>query len=82
MSAADRAACKAMGRECCRTQSGGVSHASRVAGPALAVAPAVPSLKAPAAPRAFDRAAFGRVLAAPALVQGVGLFAFLSTFLI
>ncbi|HEY0510927.1 MAG TPA: hypothetical protein VGH73_03425 [Thermoanaerobaculia bacterium] len=82
MSGAERAACKAMGRECCGTQGGQVSHAP--VAPAL-VRAAIPLALALAAP-AVETAAFASLsreaAAAPAILQGVGLFTLFDVFLI
>ena len=81
MSGAERAACKAMGRECCGTKGGQVSHAPVAPALLLAAVPAALALAAPAA----GTAAFSdlsRVLAAPAILQGVGLFTLFDVFLI
>jgi hypothetical protein len=82
MSGAERAACKAMGRECCQTKSGQVSHAPVVPGPVLAAASAVLSLAAPAVPETAAFAAPSRAVAAPAVLQGIGLFTLFAVFLI
>jgi hypothetical protein len=82
MSGAERAACKAMGRECCGTRGGQVSHAP--AAPALVLA-AVPAALALAVP-AVETAAFANLSreigAAPAVLQGLGLFTLFAVFLI
>lgn len=82
MSGAERAACKAMGRECCGTQGGQVSHAPAAPALVLAAAPAALTLAVPAA----ETAAFGdlsrEIAAAPAILQGVGLFTLFDVFLI
>jgi hypothetical protein len=82
MSAAERAGCKAMGRECCGTKGGQVAHAPSLPVPAPAVAPAVLALAAPAAPLGAAFADPTRATAAPAVLQGLGLFTLLSVFLI
>jgi hypothetical protein len=85
MSGAERAACKAMGRECCGTKGGQVSHAPAAPALVLATAPAALALAAPAA-GAAARAAFAglsrEIAAAPAILQGVGLFTLFDVFLI
>lgn len=81
MSGAERAACKAMGRECCGTKGGQVSLPPVAPALVLAALPAALALAAPAA----ETAAFSdlsRVFAAPAIVQGVGLFTLFDVFLI
>jgi hypothetical protein len=81
MSGAERAACKAMGRECCGTQGGQVSHAP--VAPTLVLA-AVPGAQAIAAPAVETAALDGssRSVAAPAVTQGIGLFTLFAAFLI
>jgi hypothetical protein len=81
MSGTERAACKAMGRECCGTKGGQVSHTPALSAPAVAITLARVTIG--------DRAAEGpavadpsRVLAVPAMVQGVGLFTLFAVFLI
>ncbi|HYL05515.1 MAG TPA: hypothetical protein VE075_05725 [Thermoanaerobaculia bacterium] len=80
MSASQRAACKAMGRECCQGKGGAVSHASpRAPAPAAALAGGgLPMLAVQ------DQGAAGSVSslpdAAPAVLQGVGLFTLLAVF--
>jgi hypothetical protein len=81
MSAAERAACKAMGRECCQTKGGQVSHSPAAPAPALATAPTDLALAAPAG----SEAAFSHLAqpaADPAIVQGIGLFTLHAVFLI
>lgn len=82
MSGAERAACKAMGRECCGTKGGQISHAP--AAPALvqAAAPAALALAAPAAATAAFADLSREIAAAPAILQGVGLFTLFDVFLI
>lgn len=80
MSGAERAACKAMGRECCGTKAGQASHAPAAQTPVLAAGPAVFSLVPPAALEAF--AGLSRAIALPAILQGVGLFTLFAVFLI
>jgi uncharacterized protein (DUF2345 family) len=83
MSGAERAACKAMGRECCGTQGGQVSHAPVAPALVLAAAPAGLALAAPAAETAaFANLSRRGIAAAPAILQGVGLFTFFDVFLI
>jgi hypothetical protein len=80
MSAARRAACRATGLDCCRNQSGSVSHA-----PVHALAPApataaggTPDLGAEDQPA--GTASSSQLDAAPAVIQGVGLFTLLAVF--
>jgi len=82
MSGAERAVCKAMGRECCGTKGGQVSHAPAVHTPVLAAGPAVFSLAAPAIHGAAARAELDGAIASPAILQGVGLFTLFAVFLI
>lgn len=82
MSGAERAACKAMGRECCGTKGGEVSHAPVVPALVLAAAPAVLALAAPAAATAAVADLSKEIAAAPAILQGVGLFTLFDVFLI
>lgn len=80
MSASQRAKCRAMGLECCQGKGGGVSHASPQA-PALAAALAA-GCTATLAPRDQGAAGASSSLpdAAPAVLQGVGLFTLLAVF--
>jgi len=81
MSAAERAACKHMGRECCGTKGGQVAHAPVAPALVLAAAPAALAFAVPAtATAAFDGSS--RPVAAPAVTQGVGLFTLFAAFLI
>src|SRR5271169_3627596 len=80
MSASQRAACRAMGRDCCQGKAGGVSHASQPA-------PVLEAALAPGCTPAFtgqDRGAADASSslpdAAPAVLQGVGLFTLLAVF--
>jgi hypothetical protein len=82
MSPAERAACKAMGRECCQTKGGQVSHAPAVPAPVTATAPSALALALPATPQPVLFAALSLALAAPAVLQGVGLFTLFAVFLI
>ena len=82
MSRVEREVCKAMGRECCGTKGGQVSHSPAVPAPVLAAAPAVPSLAAPAAVEAVAFAGLSGAIAVPAILQGIGLFTFFAVFLI
>lgn len=82
MSGAERAACKAMGRECCGTKGGQVSHAPVAPSLVLAAAPAALALAAPAAKTAAFADFSREVDAAPAILQGVGLFTLFDVFLI
>jgi hypothetical protein len=82
MSGAERAACKAMGRECCGTKGGQASQAPVAPALVLAAAPAALSLVVPA-PATADSAALSKeIAAAPAFLQGVGLFTLLEVFVI
>jgi len=82
MSDAQRAACKAMGRECCGTQGGQVSHAPVVPALVLAAVPAALALAAPAMETADLSDPSGTIAAAPAILQNVGLFTLFDVFLI
>ena len=82
MSGAERAACKAMGRECCGTQGGQVSHAPVAPALVLAAAPAGLALAAPATATAVFAGLSREIAAAPAILQGVGLFTLFDVFLI
>jgi hypothetical protein len=80
MSASQRATCRAMGLDCCQAKGGAVSHSSPQA-PALAPALApgcTPTLAAQ------DQGSAGASSslpdAAPAVLQGVGLFTLLAVF--
>jgi len=80
MAAGQRAACRAMGLDCCRDKGGAVSHGSHLA-PALA--PAVlpggtQALTGPDSDVAGSRSSPPN--AAPAVVQGVGLFTLFAVF--
>jgi hypothetical protein len=82
MGPAQRASCLAMGRDCCRAQ-GQVSHGPAAPAPVLATAPALASVTAPATPSAARPGVPDPGLeAAPAVVQGVGLFTLFAVFLI
>jgi hypothetical protein len=81
MSGTERAACKAMGRECCGTKGGQVSHTPALSAPVVAV----PLARVTLAERAAEATAVAdpsRAFAAPAVVQGVGLFTLFAVFLI
>jgi hypothetical protein len=82
MSGADRAACRAMGRECCGTRGGQVSHTPALPASVLAAAAAAASLVVPAAAAAHAVFSSSMPLAAPAVLQGVGLFTLFAVFLI
>jgi hypothetical protein len=82
MSGAERAACKAMGRECCGTKGGQVSHAPVAPALVLAATPAALALAAPAAATAAFAGLSRAITAAPAILQGVGLFTLFDIFLI
>lgn len=81
MSDMERAACKAMGRECCGTK-GQVSHPPSAPVPVLAAGPAIPSLAVPAALETGAFAALSLAIALPAVLQDVGLFTLFAVFLI
>ena len=82
MSGAERAACKSMGRECCGTKGGQVSHAPVVPAPLLAAAPAALAIAAPAVEAAAFVDLSREIAAVPAILQGVGLFTLFDVFLI
>jgi hypothetical protein len=82
MSGVERAACKAMGRECCGTQGGQVSHAPAAPALVLAAVPAALALAAPAVERTAFADCSGTIAAAPAILQNVGLFTLFDVFLI
>jgi len=82
MSGAQRAACKAMGRECCGTQGGQVSHAPEAPALVLAAFPAALALAAPATETSIVADLSKEISAAPAILQGVGLFTLFDSFLI
>lgn len=82
MSGAERAACKAMGRECCGTKGGQLSHGPAVPMPALATPSAGLGLAVPVAPKVSVCLDSAKVIAAPAVLQGVGLFTLFAIFLI
>jgi hypothetical protein len=83
MSGAERAACKAMGRECCGTQGGLISHAPAAPVLVLAAVPAALALTAPEVePAAFADRSGTTIAVAPAILQGVGLFTLFDVFLI
>lgn len=82
MSGAERAACKAMGRECCGTQGGQVSHAPVAPALVLAAVPVALALAAPAVEPATFADRSGTIAAAPAILQNVGLFTLFDVFLI
>ena len=82
MSGAERAACKAMGRECCGTKGGQVSHAPVAPALVLAAAPAGLALASPLAATAVFAGLSREIAAAPAILQGVGLFTLFDVFLI
>lgn len=80
MGAAQRLTCRSMGLECCQAKGGAVSHGSAQA-PALE--PALAGGGAPALPakdQGIADAAASLPDAAPAVVQGVGLFTLLAVF--
>ena len=82
MSPAQRAACKAMGGDCCEAKGGQVAHAPALSAPVLAPAPAGLSLASPGTPETAAFAELSRRVVPPAVLQGVGLFTFLAVFLI
>jgi hypothetical protein len=82
MSGAERAACKAMGRECCGTKGGQVSHAPVAPALVLAAVRAGLALAAPAASTVAFAGLSQEIAAAPAILQGVGLFTLFDVFLI
>lgn len=77
MSAAERAACKHMGRECCGTKGGQVAPAL-----VLAAVPAALALAAPATEAALAADLSREITAAPAILQNIGLFTLFAAFLI
>jgi hypothetical protein len=81
MSAAERANCKAMDRDCCESQGGLLSQGPNVAPPALASIPVSPTLVAPALSQGISPELAGPT-PAPSVLQGVGLFTLLAVFLI
>jgi hypothetical protein len=80
MSATQRAACRSMGLDCCQTQGGAVSHTSPHA--QVLVAALAPAGAAVVAERDRGGARASSALpdAAPAVVQGVGLYTLLAVF--
>jgi hypothetical protein len=82
MSGAERAACKAMGRECCGTKGGQVSHAPVAPALVLAAVPAALALIAPRTATAAFADLSRAIATAPAILQGVGLFTLFDVFLI
>lgn len=82
MSAAERATCKAMGRECCQPRGGAVAHAPTLTGPLLAVVAPVVSAEGPALRPALAGAELAGLVLYPALLQRIGLFTLHSAFLI
>ncbi|HEX3553844.1 MAG TPA: hypothetical protein VIA62_11515 [Thermoanaerobaculia bacterium] len=81
MSAAERVACKRMGRECCGTRGGQISQAPAAPAPALAASSAWVSLTVPV-PESVSFDSSSRPVATPAVTQGVGLFTLFAVFLI
>ncbi|MEA2605048.1 MAG: hypothetical protein QOF89_6040 [Acidobacteriota bacterium] len=81
MSVAQRAACKNMGRECCGTQSGGMSTAPAAPAPVLASLPVQPAIAVPIL-ESTSSGSSSHPFAAPATIQGVGLFTLFAAFLI
>lgn len=82
MSGAERAACKAMGRECCGTKGGQAPHAPVVPALVLAAAPAALAIDVSAVETAAVADLSRGATAAPAILQGVGLFTLFDVFLI
>src|SRR5882672_7983128 len=82
MSSAERAACRSMGRECCGTRGGQVSHAPAVPSPALGAVQSSLALVAPTAAESARLSSLSEPLAAPAVLQGLGLFTLFAVFLI
>jgi hypothetical protein len=82
MSGTERAACKAMGRECCGTKGGQVSQAPVAPALVLAALPAALALAASTAETAAFANRSEEIAAAPAILQGVGLFTLFDVFLI
>jgi hypothetical protein len=81
MSPAEREVCKAMGRECCGTRGGQVSHGPAAPVPVLACGPAAFTVAGLASETVVSHDLFSPV-AAPAVLQGVGLFVLFAVFLI
>ena len=81
MNVAERAACKAIGRDCCGTQGGPTAHGSVVPAPDLAVAPAALAATIPTLATDVVDPSTGPD-AAPAVIQGVGFFTLFAVFLI
>jgi hypothetical protein len=80
MAGTDRAICRAMGLDCCRTPAGRVSHGSpQVAAPDLAT-PLLALWTATPPAIAAGRHPCRLAPAAPAVVQGVGLHTLLAVF--
>ena len=82
MSGTERAACKAMGRECCGTKGGATAQAPTVPPLLLAAVPAALALAAPAETTNAFAERCQAIAAAPAILQGVGLFTLFDAFLI
>jgi hypothetical protein len=82
MSGAERAACKAMGRECCGTKGGQVPHAPAAPTLVLAAAPASLTINVSALKMAAVADLSREASAVPAILQGVGLFTLFDVFLI
>ncbi|HEX4495490.1 MAG TPA: hypothetical protein VIE43_07475 [Thermoanaerobaculia bacterium] len=82
MSGAERVACKAMGRECCGTKGGQVSHAPVAPALVLVAAPVGLALAVPATATAAFAGLSREIAAAPAILQGVGFFTLFDVFLI
>jgi hypothetical protein len=82
MSGAERAACKAMGRECCGTKGGQAPHAPVAPALVRAAAPASLAINVSALETAAVADLSKAATAAPAILQGVGLFTLFDVFLI
>jgi hypothetical protein len=82
MSGAERAACKAMGRECCGTKGGQAQHAPVAPALVLAAAPAALAVAVRAVETVAVTGLSREAAAAPAILQGVGLFTLFDVFLI
>ena len=81
MSAEQREICEAMGRDCCATRGGQLAHGPSVPVPVLAFVPVAAALPAPLSGAESAHPA-ADPFAAPAVVQGVGLFVLFAVFLI
>ena len=81
-SGAERAACKAMGRECSGTKGGQAPHAPVAPALVLAAAPGSLAVTASTAETAAVADLSRAAAAVPAILQGVGLFTLFDVFLI